>query len=264
MSHKTVCMAISSEKLCGKFDEETVKDIVARVMARYVEETAKDEEIKCDWYSIGGRWAGSFAALKGTQNVLPAEEGRFAYELFDKYDVVVNYGKQGPYKIDDAEYIPVNGALKKDIAWDAVSKFDKYVTYRMLRMILEGDPRIGGVPAGYEIRENKLYVHVDGTEIHALTVGESFEVYAKARNMVFGRAVIPLDAYIDKDGVWHDDNEIWDIWMRQLMGSKGKRGLPTNPEEAAYKEFRELFEKYLDNELKDDDGFLVLDCHCFP
>ena len=35
-------------------------------------------------------------------------------------------------------------------------------------------------------------------------------------------------------------------------------------EEAAQEAYLENYEKFMDEELKDDDCFVILDCHCFP
>ena len=39
--------------------------------------------------------------------------------------------------------------------------------------------------------------------------------------------------------------------------------MPENPEEAAQEAYLEKYEKFMDEELKDDDCFVILDCHCF-
>ena len=116
MSHKTVYMGISANKLKGSVSLENISAYVEKTMRKYVEETAKEENIKCDWYVIGGRWEGAVGAVKGTENILLTENGLFAYQLFDQYDAIINNGQRGPYFVDDVEYIPVNAGLKKDIA----------------------------------------------------------------------------------------------------------------------------------------------------
>lgn len=264
MSHKTVYIGIPANKLRGTLDHSTIASIVEEIMKAYVEDTAKEESMKCDWYEIGGRWAGAVGAVKGSVNVLPTENGLFAYELFDQYDAIVNSGKRGPYCVDDTEYIPVDGGLKKNIAWDAVSRLDEYKTYKLFELILNRDPRLGsGVYEGNKIIDGDLYLESAGLEKPVLKKGEAFYDWAKRLGREFGRAMMPPDAYIDTKGIWHDDNDAWAAFEARVMSGKFD-DMPENLQEAAQAEYIKGFESFLDNELKDDDCFVILDCHCFP
>lgn len=264
MSHKTVYLGIPASKLNGVFDPSAIASIVEEIMAQYVEETAKEENVKCDWYVIGGRWEGTVGAIKGTENVLLTENGTFAYTLFDKYNVIANKGNNGPYIIEDTEYIPVNGGLKKSIAWDTYSRFDSYIAYLTFELVINKDPRIGGtLPENYEIIDNDLFLNASGKKVLVMRKKEAFSDWADRMNRYLGRVLLPPDAYIDTNGVWHDDNEIWAEFEKIAM-SGNFEAMPENPEETAQKEMSKRFNEFLDNELKDDDCFVVLDCHCFP
>lgn len=257
MSHKTVYMGIPANKLDGKFDPEKIASFVKTTMEQYVEETAKEGNVKCDWYVIGGRWEGSVAAIKGTQNILETQNGQFAYTFFDQYNAVMNNGQSGPYIMDNVEYIPVDGGLKKDIAWDAIAKWNAYNTYLIFKLILQKDPRFGGgIPEGYKVIDEDLYLCPSGKDVLAVKNNENFYDWAKRLGETFERIVLPPDAYIDTKGVWHDENDLW-------------KNCPTPSEltrllESSQEMFTEVFEKFLDEELQDDDCFVVLDCHCFP
>ena len=89
--------------------------------------------------------------------------------------------------------------------------------------------------------------------------------------------MIPPDAFIGLDGVWHDDNDIWrhfeQVAMSKIMNEDldEEEGFEQfiaetsdNPAEAAQEGFEKMFDNFLDNELGDDDYFVVIDCHCFP
>jgi hypothetical protein len=52
-------------------------------------------------------------------------------------------------------------------------------------------------------------------------------------------------------------------WLQQMTNGKS-RGLPENPGEAAKEEFDAAYRRFVDNELSENDGIIVLDCHCFP
>ena len=59
--------------------------------------------------------------------------------LTNYYDILYNNGNSGPYIIENDEYIPVNGGIKKNIDWDAINKFDpeknvKFKTYAVTRI----------------------------------------------------------------------------------------------------------------------------------
>lgn len=64
------------------------------------------------------------------------------------------------------------------------------------------------------------------------------------------------------------------IGMRRIYGNisttynitdvQDIKNLPDNSEEAAQQAYLENYEKFMDEELKDDDCFVILDCRCFP
>ena len=264
MSHKTVYMGIAASELKGEFDAQKIISIVDKIMAKYVEETAEDDDIKCDGYEIGGRLEGVIAAFKNSENILKTENGTFPYQGFNEYNAIVNNGNIGPYVIDEVEYIPVNGGLKKDIAWDAIEKLDEYKSISLLRMIFTRDPRLGGnVPEVYEIKEDGLYINSDGQSTLVLKKGETFSEWADRIGKQFNRNFLPPDAYIDTNGVWHDADEYWETFQDALINGNPD-DIPEDPEQAASQAFLADFEKFMDDELKDNDCFVVLDCHCFP
>ncbi len=262
MSHKTVYMGIPADELKGDISIERVFSYVEKTMAKYVEETAQEENIKCDYYEIGGRWEGAVGAIKGAENVLLTENGLFAYQFFVNYDVIINNGHRGPYFIDDVEYIPVNAGLKKAIAWDAISKFSKYLQFKSLECILNRDPRLeDSLPEGFEIEDGDVYVGED--KLLALKNKETFSEWVDRLGIQFGRTMAPPDAYIDTKGVWHDENDVWAEFEKTIMSGKFK-DMPENPAEAAQEIFLGDYERFMDDELKDDDCFVIIDCHCFP
>lgn len=264
MSHKTVYLGIPANRLGGEFSSDKITAVVEKIMERYVEKTADERNIKCDWYEIGGRWAGSIGAIKGTETVIPAESGLFAYQLFDKYDAIVNNGQRGPYVVDETVYIPVNAGLKKSIAWDSIAKLDEYKSYKLYELILKRDPRVGeALPAYLEIIDENLYVKGNVKTVLVLKNGESFYERAVRMEKQFGRMMAPPDAYIDTNGVWHDDNDAWSIFEAKIISGKFDE-MPADPEQAARDAFLENYEKFLDEELQDEDCFVILDCHCFP
>lgn len=280
MSHKTVYLGIPAEKLNGDFSEEKISSVVESIMSRYVEETAEDmSEIRCDWYSIGGRWAGAVAAAKGTDNILPTENGLFPYELFDSYDMIVNNGNRGPYFAGATEYVPINCGRKKDIDWQAVSKLNEYFLFKYVELLFKKDPRFDGVSLeDFIISDEGIYMTTDeGDTVFVYKNNESFEENIERREKEFERAMIPPDAFIGLDGVWHDDNDIWrhfeQVAMSKIMNEDldEEEGFEQfiaetsdNPAEAAQEGFEKMFDNFLDNELGDDDYFVVIDCHCFP
>lgn len=64
------------------------------------------------------------------------------------------------------------------------------------------------------------------------------------------------------------------IGMRRIYGNisttynitdvQDIKNLPDNSEEAAQQAYLENYEKFMDDELQDDDCFVILDCRCFP
>lgn len=264
MSHKTVYLGISANKLNGNVSEDKIYLYVETVMSKYVEETAKSRNVKCDWYLIGGRWEGAIGAVKGTKNILSAENGTFIYTLFDEYDAIVNNGQRGPYFLDGIEYIPISGGFKKDIDWNSVSKFNQYKKFKLLELVLNRDPKIGNkLPSEYKIVDNDLYIETDGQKNQILKKGETFSEWIKRQNIKFSREMLNPDAYVDKNGVWHDENDIWAEFEKKNINFETEN-MAKNPFEAVQESFIKQFENFMDNELQDDDYFVILDCHCFP
>lgn len=257
MSHMTVYMGISANKLKGAFDQDKISELVDEVMQKYLVETAEEKNIKCDWYVIGGRWEGSIAAVKGSENVLETESGMFPYQFIDQYDVIVNNGNRGPYFAGSTEYVPANGGLKKEIDWEGIAKLQEFMYFKYQELILNRDPRFGGrIPDGHVIKEDGLYVDNEGELVLLLKKGESFEERAVRTGETYSRSIGIPDAYIDTQGVWHDENEVWDAMMRgKLKGVKG------NTQEFAQQTYMKNFTKFMDGELQDNDCFVVLDCH---
>lgn len=261
MSHKTVYMGISANKLKGDVCLKNISAYVDKTMKKYVGGNSQ-KNTKCDWYVIGGRWEGAVGAVKGAKNVIPTENGLFAYQLFEEYDAIINNGQRGPYFVDDVEYIPVNAGLKKAIAWDAISRLDQYKTFKFLELVLNRDPRLGGeLPDGYEIKDGDLYAGED--KLLFLKNNETFSEWAERLGIQFDRAMMLPDAYIDTKGVWHDDNDAWAEFEKKMMSGKFD-DIPENPMEAAQEVYLENYDKFIDDELQDDDCFVILDCHCFP
>lgn len=264
MSHKTVYMCIPQNKLKGNVSKEHITEIVAETLAKYVEDTAEDGMMKIDWYEIGGRWAGAFATLKSATSAFLTENGLFAYEFLDKYDVICNGGQRGPYIAGCEEFMPVNGAYNHEIAWNALAKLRDYYLYKYMLMILDGDERLGGhTPDGMEIIDDCLFLMDDE---HTLWVkkGETFDERNERLGKKFGRGMMPPDAYVDLNGVWHDDNDIWEKWEKggpkamEKVFASGK-----DPQEIALEEFNEEFEQLLSS-LQPNDYVIVIDGHAFP
>ena len=169
--------------------------------------------------------------------------------------------------VDDTEYIPVNGGRKKDIAWDAVSKLNAYKNYKYLELVLNKDPLLGGgTVEGVKTIDGDLYLESEGSEKLALKNGEVFYDWAKRMGVEFGRAMMPPDAYIDTKGIWHDDNDAWAAFEAKVMSGKidDISGDFQDLQEAMQAEYMKGYESFLDDELKEDDCFVILDCHCFP
>ena len=258
--HKTVYMVIPAAKIAKDTSKEHIDSIVEEVLAPYCGEYAEEGQWHMDWYEVGGRWAG-FSGVKKGCDCYPTENGLFGYELFDKYDVLCNKGQRGPYVIDGVEYIPIIGAKKKDIEWDCVGKFDSASMVRYMQIVLDEEERnvmLGGnIPDGFTIEGDCLYVGSGEEKILAYKKGESFADYSTRREEEYGIAIMPPDAYVDKLGKWHDDNEIWEnhALMSKLMKGEG------SPDEKAMEAFVDQFHDYLKNQVNDDDYFLVVDTH---
>ena len=265
MSHIVVYMGIPFAKVNGDTSETHIQTIVEDILSKYVEDTAEDEYmIKMDWYEIGGRWAGAFGTMKGAASAYPTENGVFAYKEMQNYDVVCNKGKHGPYIAGDKEFIPVNGAYKKDIAWDAVSRLSEYYLHRIMLQILNKEkPFADNTPDWCEIQNDALYANNDEHTL-LVTRGETFEDRVKRLGQTFGRSMAAPDAYVDLSGHWHDVNGIWAEW--EAGGSKAMKEIfdsDKDPEEIAQEQFNAAFDKFLDS-MQDDDYFIVVDGHTFP
>lgn len=258
--HKTIYMIISKSEINGDTSKEHIDAIVERVLTPYCGSDAEEDHYYMDWYQIGGRWAGFTGVIKGT-DCYPTEEGRFAYEHFDRYDAFVNNGKFGPYVIDDIEYIPIIGAKKKDIAWDCIEKFNNAWMLRYFQIVVneaERNALLGGeIPAGFYVENDVLYLESD-VEHNALYIkGETFTENMLRRGIKFGKGIMTPDAYVDKEGKWHDDNQIWenDELMRNLIENN------EDLEMAVMEKFSDGLYDYLEEQVEDEDYILVIDGH---
>ena len=253
--HNTVYMVISANKIEGDASKKHIDEIVQDVLMPYCGEEAEDWHM--DWYVIGGRWAGFSAVLKGTK-CYESSSGTFAYSLFDKYDALMNNGEHGPYVIDGVEYIPINGARKKDILWDCIHKFDTMNTMRIFQMLLNEEDRnryLGGVlPENYSIDGDALYLKSGSLCYRA---GESFAEFTERLGIALTKSILPVDAYIDKDGEWHNGDDLMDDaeFMEKLIEES------ENVVEDLEYALTERFFKYIDEDVEDDEFILVLDTH---
>ena len=167
MSHKTIYLILSKEKVANDTSVEHISALADEVMSNYLEETATEENAKLDYYVIGGRWAGTFGAPKGTEAVFPVDENIFAYQFTDNYNAIANNGNNGAYLDDGVEYIPINGGLKKDIDRFFINRFESYTTYMLLQLFYSRDPRFGNLPPEYEIADGCLYINYGENRIIA-------------------------------------------------------------------------------------------------
>ena len=258
MSHIVIFIGIPANKINSDYSAQHIDQLVENILEPYVEETTEEGKMKIDWYQIGGRWEGAVAAVKGTQDVYPARQ--FAYQM-DEYIAVCCKGMAGPYIAGNTEYIPVTGARSKDIAWDALNRLELEKNYTLWKMLLNRDPLFGGkIPDGLEIRDGDLYLK-DGNFL-VLKQGETQEELIKRMNYSFNTAIMPPDAYVDLEGNWHDDNEIWDEWASDFNAMSKMMSSDQNPHEKAQEEFCERAMAFSKN-LADDDYFIVIDGHRF-
>lgn len=266
MSHIIIFMSIPGEKLSGNTSKENIDRIVSETLAPYVEDTAQnDTNIKIDEYRIGGRWEGFAAAIKTNTDYYPAERGDFIYDALKQYNLICNKGAKGPYLAGDTEFVPISGAIKKNIDFLAVDKLQNYMFYKYGQMYLVKDPFLGGtdLPEGWRIEGEDLYV---GDTLF-IKGNESWEERVARTGAEFSPAMIGgVDAYIDNKGVWHDDNELWNEWEREGMRVFMETGnVPEgNPHEEIPKMFEEKVDKFINEEVRDDDYLLIIDGHKFP
>jgi len=264
--HMTVCVGISAEKIAGKNSNEEISEVVESILHPYVEGAEDKSKWKMDWYVIGGRWEGVFGVVKGTEsnNIYLTESGRFAYELFDQYDVICNKGQIGPYVAGEMEYIPATGALMKDIDWYAIDKLNYFWMYRYMQIIMNEEERAerleGKIPGGFIIENDYIYHASDENKTILYKKGETFEEHISRREIEFDKALLPLDAYVDKQGKWHDVNEVSldrEKVNEILEGADDSEDIT----ELFANEFKNELNKFLDEEMQPDDYLIVLDCH---
>lgn len=251
--HNFLIMGIPAKELKGQFNEKMLNAYVEKVLGKYIGN-------KCDYFQIGGRWQGVLGAKKSNPNVLLTETGCFEenYDFFGRYDALENNGASGPYMIDGVEFVPVNGGLVNEIEWDVIPRFMEYATYIVKKHILERDPRFEILPDEYKYQDGDLYLDVPDHGLHLLIKnGETFLEYAQRQECVFVRDFIPPHAYVDLDGAWHDDNEVWEELGKGLL-AEGE--MPENIMEFASNEFRTRVHNFLDT-LQPGDGVVIVDFH---
>lgn len=251
--HNFLIMGIPANELKGQFDKKTVDAYAEKVLGKYTED-------KCDYFEVGGRWQGVLGAKKNNANILLTETNCFEenYDFFGKYNALENNGANGPYIIDGVEFVPVNGGLVNEIEWDIIPRFMECVTYIVVKHVLEKDPRLGTIPDQYRYQDGNLYLDVPNHGLHLLLKnGESFCDYAQRHEYVFNRDFIPPHAYVDLNGDWHDENEIWDDLQNDLLSGKS---LPDNIHEFAANAFRDRVHDFLDT-LQPEDGVVIVDFH---
>ena len=270
MSHKIIYMGISAEEVAGDYSKEHIDSIVEKKLSRYVEpEEYEDEDeeededceeefsgYKLDWYQIGGRWGGAFATLKGKQSAYPTENNEFATDT-DLYDIACNDGKKGPYIIEGEEFIPVNGACKKDLDFTTVSKIFLYGQYKARMMLLNKDERVSEVQKDYEIDGDDLYTK-DGHEF-MINRNETFEDFLNRLyrgDFIYTYTLDDTDAYIDFDGEWHDMDELFGEILEKTKDI-------ANISSEAYNAFQEKAREFVKS-LSDDDYVIIIDGHSFP
>ena len=168
--HSAVFVAIPAEKIGGDYSEENISKVVDSIVEPYNIETAPDGQTKMDYYSIGGRWAGFIGTKPNAKSIIPSSNGKFAYEIADTYDLIMNGGQPGNYKFGSLEVVPVDGATKEDIIWDSIGRLQQFVYFMSYKMMYEMDPRLGGkIPDPYFLKDEGLY----SIELDIPTVGHS-------------------------------------------------------------------------------------------
>lgn len=252
--HKFLIMGISAQKLNGKLDKKAADSYVFNTLKKY-------ENKKFDYCGIGGRWEGMLAAKKESKNVLLTESGCFeeSYDFFGTYDALENNGNCGPYIIEKNEYIPVNGGLVKEIEWDFIQKFESYVHFTLLKHTWERDPRLlGAIPDNYKFKKDGLYIEYDdGDSVLAFSNGETFSNYVERNDISFGRYLSLPFAYVDLNGIWHDDDELWEDFEKGRF--KGV-SMPDGIENFITNEYFKKVNAFVDS-LKPEDAIIVVDYH---
>ncbi len=258
--HRFLFLGIPAKNLSNGFKLDSIRAYVKKVMREYAMDTADEENVKCDYYEIGGRWQGVFAAKKDSKNIILTDTGMFEenYDFFPFYDALVNDGANGPYIIDDVEYVPVNGGFMSDIDLEVVNRFREYRMYLIFKSFLDGDSRVGNAPDTCRITEEGIYFTDDsGEERLMLKKGETFAQFTERMEIKFVPDFIPPHAYIDLDGVWHDENDVWDNIQAELLSGK----FPAlDIMEIAREKFAEMVYKFMKG-LNPEDGLVVVDYH---
>ena len=257
--HKIVFMVIPAEKLSGNTTKNNIDSVIATILAPYCGEDADDSKYQMDYYEVGGRWSGFLGVVKG-KDCYPSQEGRFLYKFFDNYNGVFNGGKNGPYIVEGTEYIPIIGAKKKDIAWECVPLFEVYSYFRLFQLAMNVDR--DALPDGLIIDGNKIYdPELPGNQVVYIE-GESVYENIERLGIDISRGVVLPDAFVDKDGCWHDDGEIWN--NTKLIEKIAKKSGSLNGadlEDAVASEFFKRFYNYLDDTVEDEDYIVVVDAH---
>ena len=255
--HSTVFVAIPAEKIGGDYSEENISKVVDAIVEPYYIETAPDGQAKMDGYRIGGRWSGFIATKPDAKSIIPSSNGKFAYEIADTYDLIMNGGQPGNYKFGSLEVVPVDGATKEDIIWDSIGRLQQFVYFMSFKMMYEKDPRMGGkIPDPYFLMDDGLGLNIDDGPVLVYKNGETFEENVERTGVSIDRLMMQPDAYIDKEGKWHTVNDLWmnPKYLDDLMKQD-------DPGDASEGLFLKMFYEYIDNELMPKDYFLVLDCH---
>ena len=255
--HKIVFMIIPAEKLSGNTTKNNIDSVIDTILAPYC--GADDSKWQMDSYEVGGRWSGFWGVVKGT-DCYPSEEGRFAYRQFQFYDALVNGGEIGPYIVEGTEYIPVIGAKKKNIAWECVPLFEMYSLFKLFQIAMNEDRDV--LPEGLIIAGDKIYApELPGNQVVYIE-GESVYENIERRGADISRGMGLPDAFVDKDGCWHDDGEIWN--NTRLIEEIAKEIDSSNEadlEEVVAGEFLKRFYSYLDDSVEDEDYIVVVDAH---
>lgn len=258
--HNFLFLGIPAKGLSNGFNLDDIQVYVDKVMSKYVMDTANEENVKCDYYQIGGRWQGLFGAKAENKNVILTDTGMFEenYDFFPFYNALVNNGENGPYIIDDVEYVPVNGGLMSDIGLDVINRFREYRMYLIFKSFLDGDSRVGNAPDTCRITEEGIYFADDsGEERLMLKKGETFAQFAERLGISFVWEWITPHAFVDLGGVWHDENEVWDNIQAELLSGK----FPAEDVMAnAGEKFAEMAYEFVKS-LNPEDGLVVVDYH---
>lgn len=166
----------------------------------------------------------------------------------------MNGGQEGPYLVEDREYVPVNGGLNEDIAWNAISELAIYATFKVYEGAFKGDARLAeALQLGAEISEDGIYE--DGTLVYKK--GETSSQWIERLEVRLIKRLLTPDAYIDKAGVWHDeyDREVFDAALTKANST----GVVISQELITDCYFERL-NKFIED-IQDGDCIVALDCH---